>query len=438
MSVLSQHYLESAENASKDMVILEDMIDAYMDCRKHKRNTASAIEYEVDYEFRLLDLCRRVNDRSYYPGKAICFVVKRPRYREVFAAQFEDRIIHHYIGLRLMPLFEMVMGDRSFSCRPGKGQLYGTKMLEKDMKECSNGYAEDCYIMKLDLKAFFMSIDKKILLDKILSFVERYYLGDDKEDLLFMCRVVIMHDPEKNCEKRSPDEYWDRLPEEKSLFTNGEGKGLAIGNLFSQMFANYLLNELDEFCDKLGIKYHGRYVDDIYLIHKDKKVLLAAVPKIRTLLATLGLRLNEKKFYLQHYKKGVTFTGAIIKPGRSYVTNRTIGNFRKAVIKLDYANNIEDVVQAVCSANSYLGLLRQRREYNNRKKILCMINKDVFQKYVYIKGRYEVLKLKKRCTQQYKTLQEIHGTHNAKVRRARRGGGRDSKPLPPSGCRKVG
>jgi hypothetical protein len=111
---------------------------------------------------------------------------------------------------------------------------------------------------------------------------------------------------------------------------------------------------------------------------------------------------------------------------------------RKAVIKLDYANNIEDVVQAVCSANSYLGLLRQRREYNNRKKILCMINKDIFQKYVYIKGRYEVLKLKKRCTQQYKMLQEIHGTHNAKVRRARRGGGRDSKPLPPSGCRKVG
>lgn len=406
MFVQFQHYLRSTEKYN-DMVTLEDMIEAYFDCRRHKRNTVSAIEYETDYEFRLLDLCRRINDRSYYPGKAICFVVTRPRYREVFAAQFEDRIIHHYLGLRLMPLFEMVMGERSFSCRPGKGQLYGTKMLESDMKECSNGYKEDCYVTKLDIKAFFMSIDKQILLHKILAFVEQYYHGEDKEDVKFLCRIVIMHDPEKNCEKHSPEEYWSHLPKEKSLFTNGEGKGLAIGNLFSQMFANYLLSELDNLCDKLGIKYHGRYVDDIYLMHKDKAVLLAAVPKIRTLLATLGLRLNEKKFYLQHYKKGVSFTGAIIKPVRSYVINRTIENFRKAVIRLDYATTEEAVIHAICSINSYLGLLRQRREYNNRKKILCMINKDVFKEYVYIKGRYEILRLKKRHTERYKTMHKI-------------------------------
>lgn len=129
--------------------------------------------------------------------------------------------------------------------------------------------------------------------------------------------------------------------------------------------------------------------------------------KIRAFLATLGLRLNEKKFYLQHYKKGVAFTGAIIKPGRSYVINRTIENFRKAVIRLDYATTEEAVIHAICFINSYLGLLRQRREYNNRKKILCMINKDVFKEHVYIKGGYEILRLKKRHTERYKTMQKI-------------------------------
>ena len=204
------------------MVLLEDMIEAYFDCRRKKRNTASALAYEINYEFNLLDLTRRINERSYTPGKSICFVVRRPRYREVFAAAFEDRIIHHYIGLRLTPLFEMVLGDRTFNCREGKGQLYGIRTLKDDIKACSENYTKDCYVMKLDLKAFFMSIDKRLLAKLIDDFVVRYYKGDDIEDVRFMCKTVIMHDPEKNCEKHSPEEYWKYLPKDKSLFTNGE------------------------------------------------------------------------------------------------------------------------------------------------------------------------------------------------------------------------
>ena len=388
------------------MVTTEGMLEAYYDCRRRKRRTASAIVYEMNYESNLIALRDRINTRTYQPGKSICFVVTRPRYREVFAASFEDRIVHHYIALRLEPLFELVFSPRTFNCRKGKGQLYGVKMLEADIKEASNNYTTDCYIMKLDLQGFFMSIDKSMLARMIDKFIVKYYKGNDIDDLRYLCQVVVLHCPEKNCERHSPREMWGHLPANKSLFTNGEGKGVAIGNLFAQLFANFLLNELDWYIEELGIKYHGRYVDDFYCIHKDKQVLLSAVPKIRAKLAELGLSLNPKKFYFQHYTKGVEFTGAVVKPYRTYCCNRVLTNFIAAVRKLNRSKNIDDVTHAVCSINSYLGLLRQSNEYAQRLKILKMIEPRAY-KWIYIKGHYEVLCIKNQYKRNYMTQKRI-------------------------------
>ena len=388
------------------MVTTDGLLEAYFDCRRHKRRTASAIVYEMDYESKLIALRNRINTRSYQPGKSICFVVTRPRYREVFAASFEDRIVHHYIALRLEPLFELVFSPRTFNCRKGKGQLYGVEMLKADIKECSDNYTADCWIMKLDLQGFFMSIDKALLADMIDRFTVKYYTGSDIDDLRYLCRIAILHCPEKNCERHSPAHYWDYLPANKSLFTNGEGKGVAIGNLFAQLFANFLLNEFDWCIEEIGIKYHGRYVDDFYCIHKEKAVLLNAVPLIRDKLAEFGLTLNPKKFYFQHYTKGVEFTGAVVKPKVTYCCNRTITNFIAAVRRLNNATTLRQVEHAVCSINSYLGLLRHHNEYGMRKKILGMIEHKAFE-YIYIKGRYEVVALKNKYKQRIQIYKRI-------------------------------
>lgn len=388
------------------MVTTEGMLEAYYDCRRSKRRTASAIVYEMNYESNLIALRDRINTRTYQPGKSICFVVTRPRYREVFAASFEDRIVHHYIALRLEPLFELVFSPRTFNCRKGKGQLYGVKMLEADIKEASNNYTTDCYIMKLDLQGFFMSIDKSMLARMIDKFIVKYYTGSDIDDLRYLCQVVVLHCPENNCERHSPREMWKHLPANKSLFTNGEGKGVAIGNLFAQLFANFLLNELDWYIEELGIKYHGRYVDDFYCIHKDKQVLLNAVPKIRTKLDEFGLSLNPKKFYFQYYTKGVEFTGAVVKPYRTYCCNRVLTNFIAAVRKLNRSKNIDEVNHAVCSINSYLGLLIQSNEYGKRCKILQMIEPRIY-KWIYIKGHYEVVCIKNKYKRNYMIQRRI-------------------------------
>ena len=388
------------------MVLLEDMIEAYYDCRRKKRNTASAVAFEVDYEVKLLGLVRRINDRSYTPGKSICFVVRYPRYREVFAAAFEDRIPHHYIYNRLNPLFENIFGDRIFNCRDNKGQLYGVKMLASDIKSCSENYTQDCFTVRLDIKAFFMSIGKKMLAEMVDAFIVENYVGDDKEDLRFLCRVVIMHNPEKNCILRSPSEFWKHLPKEKSLFTNGGGRGIAIGNLFAQLFANFLLWFLENVFKESDIAFHGRYVDDIYAIDKSKEKLLALVPKIRARLSELGLRLNEKKFYLQHYAKGIQFTGAIVKPGRIYPLRRNIRKFKESIRKLNQCRTADEVSQVLPAVNSYLGLLVHYNTYVIRKRELLKLDKRVFE-FVYIKGHYESVAMKRKYTKRYEVIQRI-------------------------------
>ena len=377
------------------MVLTDDLLEAYYNCRKKKRRTVSAVEYEMDYERNIVALRNRINSRTYTPGKSICFIVTRPRNREVFAAAFEDRIVHHYIALRLEPLFESAFSPRTFNCRVGKGQLYGINTLRSDIKDCSKNYTKDCYIMKLDLKGFFMSIDKNIMAKIIDEFILNHYNGEDIEDLRYLCRTVVLHHPEYNCERHSPVECWNSIPEEKSLFTNGENKGIAIGNLFAQLFANFLLNPIDWYIEELGFRYHGRYVDDMYLIHENKKKLLAAVPLIRERLKTFGLRLNEKKFYLQHYKKGVEFTGSIVKPGRVYCCNRTIDNFIRSVLRINRARALGEICNGINSINSYLGILRHDNEYASRRRIVGMIDARLYN-YIYIKGHYESITLKKK------------------------------------------
>lgn len=382
------------------MIDFETILEAYLDCRKRKRSTVGATEFELNYVQNLVELMNEVNSRQYRIGKSICFVVRYHRYREVFAGEFMDRIIHHYIALRLEPLFEQIFCDRTYNCRKGKGQLAGVTQLAEDIRDESENYTKDAYVMKVDLKGFFMSIIKSKLSRMVDDFIVEYYKGDDKEDLRWLCNLVVMHRPELNCERRSPLWMWNFIPKEKSLFTNGEDRGIAIGNLFAQLFANFLLNTIDWKIDAVCVR-HNRYVDDISFVSKDKKKLLSIIPMLRIELGNLGLRLNEKKFYLQHYSKGVQFTGAVIKPDRIYVANHTINSFAFAVERLGKAAEmgmIDDINKNIASVNSYLGIMSHYNEYATKRRIMAKLPPK-FYEYFYIEGHFDVVKLKYKYTE---------------------------------------
>lgn len=379
------------------MITDEDMFEAYYNCFKHKKSKRSAIEYSIYHQKDIIALVEEINNRTYTVSKSTVFVVTKPKYREVFCANMRDRIVHHYVCMRLEPLFERIFSDRVFNCRKGKGVMYGVNMLSADIKECSNNYTEDCYIMKCDLKGFFMSIDKELLCKKLLNFIRENYQGNDVEDILWLTELITMNEPECNCEKHGDLSLWEYIPANKSLFTNGKGFGLPIGNLPSQLNANFLLHSFDDYVQNtLGFKFYGRYVDDFYIIDKCKNKLLNSMPFMRLFLSdNLNITLHPNKFYIQHYSKGVTFTGSIVKYDRIYPAKRTIGNLYNSISRLNCSSNLQELEANVRSINSYLGFLIHDNSYNIRYKAMHMIDKNLFE-YIYIKGHYQSIQIKKK------------------------------------------
>lgn len=206
-------------------ISLEDVFEAYFDCRKRKRNTYNAMAFERDWEENCIELWEEINQGRYEPRRSIAFVVFQPVQREIFAADFRDRVVHHLIARRITPLLEERFIIDSYSTRKGKGTLFGIKRVEEHIRACSENYTKDCYVMKIDIHAFFMQISRSRLYERIECFLKEKYRGNDLPLLLYLLRKTIFNRPEKNCIRRSPPHYWRGLPKDKSLFRSNGDKG---------------------------------------------------------------------------------------------------------------------------------------------------------------------------------------------------------------------
>lgn len=398
-------------------ISLEEMLEAYFECRKKKRNTYNALAFEKDYERNCIELCHEINAGCYRPSRSIAFIVTKPVRREVFAADFRDRVVHHLIARRILPILERRFADNSFSTRKGKGTLYGIKEMDRRMRACSENYTKDCYIMKIDIRSFFMKISKERLYRQIETILKAEYMEADLPILLYLLRETIFNRPEKNCIRKSPRKSWKELPKDKSLFGTDGTCGLPIGNLTSQLLALNFLDELDHLIlEKWGVTHYGRYVDDMVLIHHSKEHLLHVKERIREWLEDVGLSLHPRKFYLQHYSKGVLFIGGMLLPGRMYISNRTMGfcfnaieRFNRAAEKDDafVRNNAEAFVATI---NSYLGMMRHFSSYNLRKSVMAKIALQWWQA-VYFAGHIEKAVLKRTFNPRHRMACSIINIH---------------------------
>lgn len=363
------------------MFSLEEIFEAYEDCRRNKRNTASAIEFEINYDINCIKLWRELNNKTYQPSQSIAFIVKRPRDREIFAANFRDRVIHHLIDLKLRPLLEKDFSPRTFNNRKGKGTSACVEQLRRDIK-----VIENCWVLKMDIKGFFMSISKSLLTDIICGYVYKRYFGD-KEDLKWLLSVVINDHPEQHCRLRSPLEWWSLLDKDKSLFSIEPDKGIPIGNLISQLLANFYLSEFDKFIsDRFPL--YGRYVDDFYIVTDNCSDALKFIPAIREKLTEVGLTLHPKKFYCQPAVKGVEMVGVVLKKNRSYIHNRTVNNAFIAVKKLDKINYPEaNTDKFIATVNAYLGFMKNHDTYSIRRNLIDSIS-EKWLSCIIIKNRF--------------------------------------------------
>src|SRR6185369_13768262 len=137
--------------------------------RENKRNTYTALSFEQDLERNLYQLYGELASGTYRPGSSICFVVTRPKPREVWAANFRDRVVHHLLYNRIGPRFERSFIADSCACIPGRGTLYAARRLEAKVRSVTANWARPAWYLKCDVANFFVAIDKRILAEQLAT-----------------------------------------------------------------------------------------------------------------------------------------------------------------------------------------------------------------------------------------------------------------------------
>ena len=351
----------AAEDAG---LCFEELVVAYFDCRRTKRNSKSALEFEQDLERNLARLYAELVDGSYRPGRSICFVVTRPKPREVWAADFRDRVVHHLLYNRIGARFENAFIADSCACIKDRGTLYAARRLESKVRSITQNWRRPAYYLKLDLANFFVSIDKRVLLKLLVAKIcEPLWRS--------LTELVLMHDPRMDFEFRGDPNLLERVPRHKRLLEQPSHLGLPIGNLSSQFFANVYLNVLDQRVKHvIGCRHYVRYVDDMVLLHESPDWLNEALRDITAFLPDrLGVRLNLSKTILQPVDRGIDFVGHVIKPWCRSTRRRT---FHEGLRRVAQASDADVHVMA----NSYFGLLRQAPASHHDRARLANVVRD--------------------------------------------------------------
>lgn len=359
-----------AENADFSF---EELVQAYFDCRRTKRNSHTALAFELNLERNLAKLDEELRDGRYTPGRSICFVVTHPKAREVWAADFRDRIVHHLLFNRIAPRFHRSFIPDSCACIKGRGTMYAAQRLEGMVRSQTQNWSKPGYYLKADIANFFVTIDKSVLAEQIATKVTEPWWLD-------LANTILWHDPRQNYEFRGSAREIERVPHHKRLTNQPVRLGLPIGNLSSQFFANVYLNALDQFAKhQLRAKHYVRYVDDFVILSDSKDYLNDCLRKIEAFLPDrLRVCLNRKKTILQPIERGIDFVGQIIKPWHTTTRRKTVNHAISQIKRYDMA-------AAYKSANSYFGLLRQSSANHHDRSRLA---RAVLQRGLMVDGGF--------------------------------------------------
>lgn len=291
----------------------------YLRCRRNKRTTHNALRFEVCLEEHLVQLHEELEGRTYQPARSVCFVVKQPKFREIFAADFRDRVVHHVLVEALERVWEPIFLHDSYACRKGKGTHRAVRRLQQFMRSVSRNDTRPAFALHLDIQGFFFHIDKEILFAIIAKRIR-------DEALLWLARTVIFHDCTQAFVYKGDRRLRQHIPPHKTLFGTENVRGLPIGNLSSQFFSNVYLNELDQFVKhQLKARYYLRYSDDFVLLHEDPNQLLTWREAIAVFVHDrLRLRLTDPQVAPRPLSNGLNFVGYIVRPDYLLVRRRSV------------------------------------------------------------------------------------------------------------------
>ncbi|MBI2508143.1 hypothetical protein HYV89_04275 [Candidatus Woesearchaeota archaeon] len=282
--------MKTYNNLYSKLCSIENLKLAFKKARKNKSFLPYVVKFEKDLEKELQKINQELKSLTYKPFPLKRFIIRDPKTRTIHASVFRDRVVYHALVNILEPIFDPTFIHDSYASRKYKGTLRAVQRFDEFKRKVSkNGKLIDnpCnrndiigYALKADIKHYFETVDHEVL----LKIIERRI--KDKKAIWLVKQIL------------------------NNFNTKRKGKGMPLGNLTSQFFANVYLNEIDQFVkNKLRAKYYIRYVDDFVILHDNKEKLLEYKDKISKYLMYLKLELHPTKSNIIPLRNGIAFLG---------------------------------------------------------------------------------------------------------------------------------
>lgn len=333
--------MKIVKNIFNQIISPEALFAAWNSFKKDKRNKKDVLRFEWKLEQNIFQLHRDLQSRRYHHGPYSSFNINDPKPRNIHKATVRDRILHHAVFTALNPIFEPTFIANSFSCRIGKGTHKDVDTLARIARAVSRNGHRPCFALKCDVKKFFATVDHEVLLHILRKRIKDI-------DAIWLLEEII----------------GSFSSEFSSLF---ERKGLPIGNLTSQLFANVYLNVFDQFVkNELKVKNYLRYTDDFVIISDNKLYLENLITPISEFLhSRLKLSLHPKKITIRTFHQGIDFLGYVILPYHRLLRTKTKQRvFRKLRQRIsECRSGVISKESLEQSLQSYLGVLSHANTY---------------------------------------------------------------------------
>lgn len=348
----------------EEEIKFEELYEAYNLCLKNKKKKLGTYRFVNENLCKnLMELVEQLNTRTYIPQPSNCYVITDPALREIYAAQFSDRIVQHFYMKEVEDILEERLIDGCCSCRKGKGTDYALSLLKSYLTRTSANGKRDCFFLKIDLSGYFMSIDRKQISKKFLKLILDQYNGKHKELLVYLTPLIFENNPAINCRYKCNEEKRKKVPDRRRMSLESN-YGMAIGNLTAQAGSNLNLSDFDRYVvSELKLDKYVRYVDDIVIISSNKKKLIEALPHIENKLKETHQTISKKKTKIDTAYHGVPFLGKVSYPyGYQKPSKQVIIRVCQKAKKLQYTGE----ENLLAKTNSQIGTLKN---YNCRKLI---------------------------------------------------------------------
>lgn len=312
--------MKTYHNIFREIISLENLLAAWEEFERGKKNKPDVQAFSFSLMDNIIQLNEELASKTYKHEGYYAFHITDPKPRHIHKASVRDRVLHRAVYRVLYPLFDPAFISDSFSCRKDKGTHKAMNRFEAFSRKVSENHTRTAWAMKCDIRKFFASIDQDVLMQLLAQRIR------DKDARWLFEKIL------------------------ESFYTSAPGKGLPLGNITSQLFANVYMNELDQFVKhELKVKYYIRYADDFVFLSKDKSELIDLLPKVQKFLdEKLRLQVHPDKIVIKTLSAGVDFLGFVHFPHHRVLRTTTKRRMmRKIEVKPENA-----------TLQSYLGLIQ--------------------------------------------------------------------------------